>query len=174
MRRPLFSFVVFLSMIACMNSDAEPLQVPKDEKLRNFIAHTWVIAERKAEPYWVKILVREEPGECGDVLENCPRAEAFVVVGNWGEYPDIGVYQLPEAYGWRFERWVKWPAVEAEDELVKLVLSRMEMKVEDEHLVRHWTDYQVEANPWRGAINKLSELGGPPLSSSGRGRVSRE
>ncbi|HEV8700266.1 MAG TPA: hypothetical protein VGV60_03230 [Candidatus Polarisedimenticolia bacterium] len=102
-----FQLLILAALVSSAASGGERLQKVRDERLEYVLANVQIVKEtsaRESKALRVRILSVPEHGECDETSESCPKAELFVAVSGFDEYPDQRVYQLPRRHQWRFVR----------------------------------------------------------------------
>jgi len=119
------------------------------------------------QPYYVKIFLAYEQGECDGTPETCPKVGLYVTAATFDEAPDVSVFLLKGAYGWEFVRWTDPPAGASGSDFVGAILKR---KVVSSNLAKQWFEselVQLKVNPWSGSIEPVElRAGGNPGSDS--------
>src|SRR5262245_36437360 len=101
------------------------LPVLSDKGLAQFISDLEHVATSPSGlPLRVKIFSAFEGGECDGTPESCPKTRVYVSVSTYDEAPDYQVYELPAAFGWRFEKWGPPPESSASSAKIVIFMQR--------------------------------------------------
>jgi hypothetical protein len=121
-----FPLLILAALVSSAANGGERLQKVRDERLEYVLANVQIVKEtsaRESKALRVRILSVPEHGECDETPESCPKAELFVAVSGFDEYPDQRVYQLPRRHQWRFVRWDHFPTEDGPNDYVECTLE---------------------------------------------------
>lgn len=119
--------IAVLMPVLASASGSGPTRIADAETVR-LLDRVEILAERQDFPLALRVLRVREDGECNPDRSRCPQQRLYVVASSFDEYPERVAYELPKAFTWLFDAWVRYPSEEAREDFAVIELFRVDTR----------------------------------------------